>query len=200
MASKRPDGRVEPGQRISSAFSARAWNRAQDAADVVLGARTGATAAPGTPAPQRIVFPVQVSSGTTFPYAVVQISGCPNLNTQAQSSPYTSGAPSAANAGLPSFAFGSLDSSGSIWCICEPVVPADGAAYCVFGGVTFARVRVRNASHVFAVPSKTYELGETFTRIPGVLDSTECECEGAAKIISVGGSTIGSVYWAMIQL
>ena len=41
MATKRPDGRVEPGQRISSAFSARAWNRAQDAADVVLGARTG---------------------------------------------------------------------------------------------------------------------------------------------------------------
>jgi hypothetical protein len=40
MATKRPDGRVEPGQRISSAFSARAWNRAQDAADVVLGART----------------------------------------------------------------------------------------------------------------------------------------------------------------
>jgi len=48
MATKRPDGRVEPGQRISSAFSARAWNRAQDAADVVLGARTGATAGPGT--------------------------------------------------------------------------------------------------------------------------------------------------------
>ena len=48
MATKRPDGRVEPGQRISSAFSARAWNRAQDAADVVLGARTGAEA--GTPA------------------------------------------------------------------------------------------------------------------------------------------------------
>ena len=49
MATKRPDGRVEPGQRISSAFSARAWNRAQDAADVVLGARTGMTAGPGMP-------------------------------------------------------------------------------------------------------------------------------------------------------
>lgn len=48
MATKRPDGRVEPGQRISSAFSARAWNRAQDAADLVLGARTGAEA--GAPA------------------------------------------------------------------------------------------------------------------------------------------------------
>lgn len=33
----RNDGRVEKGQSIGSAFSAKAWNRAQDAADVVLG-------------------------------------------------------------------------------------------------------------------------------------------------------------------
>lgn len=33
----RQDGRIEPGQRISRAISARAWNRAQDAADIVLG-------------------------------------------------------------------------------------------------------------------------------------------------------------------
>lgn len=37
----RPDGRVQPGQRLSTAFSARAWNRAQDAADLVLGDRGG---------------------------------------------------------------------------------------------------------------------------------------------------------------
>lgn len=39
----RPDGRIEPGQRLATAISARAWNRAQQAADVVLGAGTGAT-------------------------------------------------------------------------------------------------------------------------------------------------------------
>jgi len=33
----RNDGRIEPGEPISAAFSARAWNRAQDAADRVLG-------------------------------------------------------------------------------------------------------------------------------------------------------------------
>lgn len=33
---RRNDGRVEPGQSLKTAFSARAWNRAQDAADVVL--------------------------------------------------------------------------------------------------------------------------------------------------------------------
>jgi hypothetical protein len=42
----RNDGRIEPGQKLSSAISARAWNRAQDAADVVLGVRPGAEAGP----------------------------------------------------------------------------------------------------------------------------------------------------------
>ena len=37
----KPDGRIEKGQRLSSAISARAWNRAQDAADRVLGVGTG---------------------------------------------------------------------------------------------------------------------------------------------------------------
>jgi len=37
----RRDGRVEPGQPLATAFSARAWNRAQDAADQVLGQGTG---------------------------------------------------------------------------------------------------------------------------------------------------------------
>lgn len=37
----RQDGRVEKGQSIRSAFSAKAWNRAQEAADIVLGVQTG---------------------------------------------------------------------------------------------------------------------------------------------------------------
>jgi hypothetical protein len=46
---RRPDGRIEPGQRLASAISARAWNRAQDAVDIVLGERTGFGAEAGTP-------------------------------------------------------------------------------------------------------------------------------------------------------
>lgn len=38
---RRKDGRIEPGQSLRGAISARAWNRAQDAADVVLGGRPG---------------------------------------------------------------------------------------------------------------------------------------------------------------
>jgi hypothetical protein len=41
--------RIEKGQKLSSAVSARAWNRAQDAADVVLGSVTGFDAGDSTP-------------------------------------------------------------------------------------------------------------------------------------------------------
>jgi hypothetical protein len=41
----RRDGRIDPGQPLGKAISSRAWNRAQDAADIVLGQAPGATAA-----------------------------------------------------------------------------------------------------------------------------------------------------------
>lgn len=46
--SRRQDGRVEAGEKVSHAFSARAWNRAQDAADIVLGTVTGYDAGDNT--------------------------------------------------------------------------------------------------------------------------------------------------------
>lgn len=42
----RSDGRIEPGQRLSRAISARAWNRAQEAADIVLGEQAAGEAGP----------------------------------------------------------------------------------------------------------------------------------------------------------
>ena len=44
---RRQDGRIEPGQKLSKAISARAWNRAQDAADIVLGDSLAIQASPG---------------------------------------------------------------------------------------------------------------------------------------------------------
>lgn len=46
----RADGRIEPGQKLTSAISARAWNRAQQAADIVLGNNPGFAAGPTTTA------------------------------------------------------------------------------------------------------------------------------------------------------
>lgn len=43
----RKDGRIEKGQSVATAISARAWNRAQQAADVVLGVQPGIEAGNG---------------------------------------------------------------------------------------------------------------------------------------------------------
>jgi hypothetical protein len=71
----RSDGRVEPGQSLKSAFSARAWNRAQDAADIVLGERTrfGAEAAAYKSAPYTWVYGRTTSAVSRW--AVVAITG-----------------------------------------------------------------------------------------------------------------------------
>jgi hypothetical protein len=45
----RPDGRIEPGQPLRGAISARAWNRTQDAADLVLGSFLTVSSGPSSP-------------------------------------------------------------------------------------------------------------------------------------------------------
>lgn len=199
----RNDGRIEAGQKLAGAISARAWNRAQEAADRVLGVGTGFGADTSGYSQKQIVFPVHVPDGTPFMYAVVMLTGAgPGLATQPQSAPYDS-PPHASGSGLPSYLLGATYSgaSGSAWCICEPKLTGSGvSANCIFSGVTFARVRVRNGLHKFAEPSVSRDGSPAYQQIQGILDSTECECAGAARILSIGGSQVGSVYWAMVLL
>lgn len=73
----RNDGRLEKGQRLSGAISARAWNRAQDAADRVLGARPGfaADGPGGTSAPYTWVYAKNASGSTVNRWGVLAITG-----------------------------------------------------------------------------------------------------------------------------
>jgi len=73
----RPDGRIEPGQRVASAISARAWNRAQDAADVVLGERPNfAAAGPRGPGYAVNIVLIRNDSGSDVDqFGVLGISG-----------------------------------------------------------------------------------------------------------------------------
>jgi hypothetical protein len=83
----RPDGRIEKGQRLATAISARAWNRAQEAADRVLGAGTGAEAGPLSLLEYSIVVPVQLTAAPGINYSYVgvpiKISGCEVFGTTA---------------------------------------------------------------------------------------------------------------------
>jgi hypothetical protein len=62
----RADGRIEPGQPIASSISARAWNRAQDAADIVFGDRMGANAAATIRLPAALDHVVYMNSFSPF--------------------------------------------------------------------------------------------------------------------------------------
>jgi hypothetical protein len=73
----RADGRIEPGQPLKSAISARAWNRAQDAADIVLGERTRFAAGASTSSSAPFVSTVCLNStGSVVPrWGIVAITG-----------------------------------------------------------------------------------------------------------------------------
>lgn len=85
----RADGRIEPGQKLTSAISARAWNRAQQAADIVLGVNPGyaVAGAPVSPLryatlriPKSAVTNVQWPSGMTL--SVGHAIGLPQVGTR----------------------------------------------------------------------------------------------------------------------
>jgi hypothetical protein len=71
------NGRINPGQRLNTAISARAWNRAQDAADIVLGDRGGlAEAAGGRTARAGNVIRIRSPLNQEVPvHAVLQLFG-----------------------------------------------------------------------------------------------------------------------------
>lgn len=73
----RKDGRIEKGQSLRSAISARAWNRAQDAADIVLGVTPGVMAGASVPIERaaNIVLVRNDSGQPVPPMGVLVISG-----------------------------------------------------------------------------------------------------------------------------
>lgn len=76
----RNDGRVEKGQSIRSAFSAKAWNRAQDAADIVLGVQPSIEGGASRSYPSGHVSMLLKNESQTEldPYTVVELTGVLN--------------------------------------------------------------------------------------------------------------------------
>lgn len=72
-----PHGRIEPGQPLETAISARAWNRAQDAADIVFGAGGGMGGGPAAGyEPVRNIIMARNITGEPVPrWGVLRIAG-----------------------------------------------------------------------------------------------------------------------------
>jgi hypothetical protein len=178
----KPDGRIEKGQRIASAISARAWNRAQDAADVVLGVRPG-TEADGIRGPDRPytwVYCKNNSGGAVGRWAVLEIDGVEITptgttgpgNDQFEQVPVVSGStPTLATA-----AFGVT---------VEPI--GSGAiGRLAVGGAVQVKLDVQDASHKWAKPK-----GST----------TELQTDhGGGGLVLWKNDATGPGQWALVQL
>ena len=112
----RNDGRIEPGQKLAGAISARAWNRAQDAADRVfgVGAGFGAGASQDSAAPYTWVYAKNGTGSTVNRWGVMAITGV-------EITP-TSDASAAATKQFEQMPVLTLGTSGDQYCIAiEPI-------------------------------------------------------------------------------
>jgi len=145
----RTDGRVEPGQRIDQAFSARAWNRAQDAADVILGGHV----------PPGIADPVGVRTQSFVPILVqntlstgVDRWGCLSIAGIAIAPSGTTGEATRSFEATPLLR-GGLPTAGEAFVVPLEPIAASGIGRAAVAGVVAVRLEVVDAGHEFAGPN-----------------------------------------------
>ena len=144
----RTDGRVEPGQRIDQAFSARAWNRAQDAADVILGGHV----------PPGIADPVGVRTQSFVPILIqntlstgVDRWGCLSIAGIAIAPSGTTGEATRSFEATPLLR-GGLPTAGEAFVVPLEPIAASGIGRAAVAGVVAVRLEVVDAGHEFAGP------------------------------------------------
>ena len=131
----RPDGRIEPGQPLRGAISARAWNRAQDAADLVLGAYAGTEGgAPGSPALKPYTWAYCQPSVTVARWGVLAITGVAITPTS------SSGGATASFEEMPVLTGGTPSATTTAWCVAVEPIAANAVGRVAVGGVVQLKV------------------------------------------------------------
>lgn len=177
----RPDGRIEPGQPLRGAISARAWNRAQDAADLVLGAYAGTEGgAPGSPVLKPYTWAYCRPSVTVARWGVLAITGVAITPTS------SSGGATASFEEMPVLTGGTPSASTTAWCVAVEPIAANAVGRVAVGGVVQCKVEVDKADDKFvACKASTTEL------------KTGTTGEG---LILWKDSGTGSNKWALVRL
>ena len=129
----KPDGRIEAGQRIGGAVSARAWNRAQDAADIVLGATTGTFSAAGPAAKTPYTWVYCQSSVTVARWGVLAITGMAITPTGAE------GGATASFEEMPTITGGTPSATTTAWCVAVEPIASGKVGRVAVGGVVQLR-------------------------------------------------------------
>jgi len=125
----RPDGRIEPGQPLRGAISARAWNRAQDAADLVLGASTGTSVTPGSPVLKPYTWAYCKPSVTVARWGVLAITGVAITPTS------SSGGATASFEEMPVLTGGTPSATTTAWCVAVEPIESGKIGRVAVGGV-----------------------------------------------------------------
>ena len=125
----RPDGRIEQGQPLSGAISARAWNRAQDAADLVLGASTGTSATSGSPVLKPYTWAYCRPSVTVGRWGVLAITGVAITPTS------SSGGATASFEEMPVLTGDTPSATTTAWCVAVEPIESGKIGRVAVGGV-----------------------------------------------------------------
>ena len=126
----RPDGRLEPGQPLRGAISARAWNRAQDAADLVLGAHAGTEGgSPGSPVLKPYTWCYCKPSVAVERWGVLAITGVAITPTS------SSGGATASFEEMPVLTGASPSATTTAWCVAVEPIAANAVGKVAVGGV-----------------------------------------------------------------
>jgi len=154
----RPDGRLEPGQPLRGAISARAWNRAQDAADLVLGANPSTEGVPGSLVLKPYTWAYCRPSVTVARWGVLAITGVAITPTS------SAGGATASFEEMPVLTGGTPSATTTAWCVAVEPIAANAIGRVAVGGVVQCKVEVDKADDKFVACSsgglKTSTSGE----------------------------------------
>lgn len=125
----RPDGRIEPGQPLRGAISARAWNRAQDAADLVLGANPGTAGVNGSPLLKPYTWCYCKASTTVARWGVLAITGMEITPTS------SAGGATASFEEMPVLTGGTPSATTTAWCVAVEPIESGKIGRVAVGGV-----------------------------------------------------------------
>ena len=205
----RPDHRIERGQKISSALSASGWNRAQDAADIVLGITTTQVPGANYVFQRSLAVIMKISGGEEgelIPVGSVvdfdSVQGFEEINSTGEVS---SGTSAKYAQGIPTAVLHSAEPQGGSWnqqthCgwgVTAQAVENDGAVEVIVAGYAMVKVLVLEYDEAptnlcWAVPASVHFNGQDAESLKGCLELTSCGCDGAAKVLFVGGGSGGS--------
>jgi hypothetical protein len=136
----RPDGRLEQGQPLRGAISARAWNRAQDAADLVLGAHAGTEGVPGSPVLKPYTWAYCQPSVTVSRWGVLAITGVAITPTS------SAGGATASFEEMPVLTGGATSAATTAWCVAVEPIESGKVGRVAVGGVVQCKATVTDVS------------------------------------------------------